>query len=47
MTRMVHVHATHPEDLITDELRMFGRDPVFEAALTFAVTLLPMGETGR
>lgn len=44
MTRMVHTHTAHPEDLITDELRMFGRDPVFEDALNFAVTLLPMGE---
>ncbi|HET8523258.1 MAG TPA: glucose-6-phosphate dehydrogenase assembly protein OpcA [Thermomicrobiales bacterium] len=45
MTRMVHTRASHPEDLITDELRMFGRDAVYEDALAFAATLLPMGET--
>ncbi len=47
MTRMVHTRACHPEDLITDELRMFGRDQVYEDALAFAVSLLPMGEANE
>jgi glucose-6-phosphate dehydrogenase assembly protein OpcA len=47
MTRMVHTRACHPEDLITAELRMFGRDQVYEDALTFAATLLPIGDASE
>jgi glucose-6-phosphate dehydrogenase assembly protein OpcA len=33
-------------DLLADELRVFGRDAVFEAALSFAAELAPAGFTG-
>jgi glucose-6-phosphate dehydrogenase assembly protein OpcA len=37
------VYAEEPDDaaLLADELRIFGRDPVFEAALAFASGLVP------
>lgn len=42
------IFAGSPDDaaLLADELRMFGRDPDFEEALTFAATVAPAGDEG-
>ncbi|MDP9364174.1 MAG: glucose-6-phosphate dehydrogenase assembly protein OpcA [Chloroflexota bacterium] len=38
-----HIYAAVKDDgdLLTEELRIFGRDPAYEAALSFAATLAP------
>lgn len=42
-SRVVLVHAPEAMDLLSNELRMFGRDDVFEQSLAFAARLLPEG----
>lgn len=39
--RMIFAGELDDAALLADELRMFGRDPVFEEALTFAASLAP------
>ncbi len=41
MCRMVHAAVPDEAALLADELRVFGRDPVYEAALGFAAALAP------
>jgi hypothetical protein len=41
--RLVYAAASDDGALLAEELRIFGRDPAFEAALTFAATLAPAG----
>jgi hypothetical protein len=44
--RMVFSGLPDDAALLADELRMFGRDPDFEAALTFAATVAPASDDG-
>lgn len=44
--RTVFTPLPEEADLLADELRAFSRDPVFEAALSFAAELAPAGFTG-
>lgn len=46
MVRTVFAPIPEEADLLADELRIFGRDPVFEAALAFAADMAPAGFTG-
>jgi glucose-6-phosphate dehydrogenase assembly protein OpcA len=46
MVRTVYAPLPDEADLLGEELRLFGRDPVFEAALAFAADLAPEGFTG-
>jgi glucose-6-phosphate dehydrogenase assembly protein OpcA len=46
MVRTVFTPLPEEADLLGEELRMFGRDPIFEAALAFAADLAPAGFTG-
>lgn len=42
--RMIFAGVPDDAALLADELRMFGRDPDFEEALTFAATVAPAGD---
>jgi glucose-6-phosphate dehydrogenase assembly protein OpcA len=46
MVRTVFAPVPDEADLLGDELRLFGRDPVFEAALAFAADMAPEGFVG-
>jgi glucose-6-phosphate dehydrogenase assembly protein OpcA len=46
MSRTVFAPLPDDADLLGEELRMFGRDPIFEAALAFAADLAPAGFVG-
>jgi glucose-6-phosphate dehydrogenase assembly protein OpcA len=46
MVRTVFAPLPDEADLLGEELRDFGRDPVFEAALAFATDMAPEGFTG-
>lgn len=46
MVRTVFAPVPDEADLLADELRVFGRDPIFEAALAFAADMAPAGFTG-
>jgi glucose-6-phosphate dehydrogenase assembly protein OpcA len=46
IVRTVFAPLPTEADLLGEELRVFGRDPVFEAALTFAADMAPEGFTG-
>jgi glucose-6-phosphate dehydrogenase assembly protein OpcA len=46
MVRTVFAPLPDEADLLGEELRIFGRDPVFEAALTFAADMAPEGFMG-
>ena len=46
MVRTVFAPLPNEADLLGEELRVFGRDPVFEAALAFAADMAPEGFTG-
>lgn len=46
MVRTVFAPLPHEADLLAEELRSFGRDPVYEAALELAADLAPAGFTG-
>jgi hypothetical protein len=46
MVRTVFAPLPDEADLLAEELRIFGRDPVFEAALTFAADMAPEGFMG-
>jgi glucose-6-phosphate dehydrogenase assembly protein OpcA len=43
MSRLTYMRPLDPAALLSDELRMFGRDVVFEEAMIFAARLLPEG----
>jgi glucose-6-phosphate dehydrogenase assembly protein OpcA len=42
-SRIIHTRSNDSATLISDELRKFGRDTVFEDALVFAAGLMPNG----
>jgi glucose-6-phosphate dehydrogenase assembly protein OpcA len=46
MVRTVYAPIPDDADLLGEELRIFGRDPIFEAALAFAADLAPEGFRG-
>jgi glucose-6-phosphate dehydrogenase assembly protein OpcA len=46
MVRTVFAPIPDEADLLAEELRTFGRDPVFEAALAFAADMAPAGFVG-
>ena len=46
MVRTVFAPLPHEADLLAEELRSFGHDPIFEAALAFAADLAPAGFKG-
>jgi glucose-6-phosphate dehydrogenase assembly protein OpcA len=46
MVRTVFAPLPTEADLLGEELRVFGHDPVFEAALAFAADMAPEGFTG-
>jgi glucose-6-phosphate dehydrogenase assembly protein OpcA len=46
MVRTVFAQIPTEADLLGEELRDFGRDPIFEAALAFAADMAPEGFTG-
>jgi glucose-6-phosphate dehydrogenase assembly protein OpcA len=46
MVRTVFAPLPAEADLLGEELRVFGHDPVFEAALAFAADMAPEGFTG-
>lgn len=46
MVRTVFSPVPTEAELLADELRIFGRDPVYEAALAFAADLAPAAFTG-
>ena len=46
MVRTVFAPLPTEAELLGEELRVFGRDPVFEAALAFAADMAPEGFTG-
>ncbi len=46
LVRTVFAPIPGEADLLGEELRVFGRDPVFEAALTFAADMAPEGFAG-
>ncbi|MFN8594358.1 MAG: glucose-6-phosphate dehydrogenase assembly protein OpcA [Thermomicrobiales bacterium] len=46
MVRTVYAPVPDDADLLGEELRIFGRDPIFEAALAFAADLAPEGFRG-
>jgi hypothetical protein len=43
MVRTVFAPVPDEADLLAEELRLFGRDPIFEAALEFAADMAPEG----
>ena len=47
MVRTVFAPLPTEADLLGEELRDFGRDPIFEAALAFAADMAPEGFMGR
>jgi hypothetical protein len=46
MVRTVFAPVPEEADLLAQELRLFGRDPIFEAALEFAADMAPEGFVG-
>ena len=46
MVRTVFAPLPTEADLLGEELRVFGRDAIFEAALAFAADMAPEGFTG-